>query len=488
MDRKNYYFRQKVTDTELDGGFDYAENADHYLMSDPQMGGIYDGMGVGQHSVPNLSVDVDGPGQAYDAYGQRIAFASLQNCDVSVDHDGVSTAVVNPGNEKFISVFIKFKRVESDPRVDGYGHVVHFERSESWEFYVTQGSEAPITVPPTAPRPPLEADGLLLCDILLQHGDTQIFNTALFFDRRQDTFSIWLLGRYPGQMNVGLLKDAVDYAALLVDLHVSGALLNHYDEDSLASAYATGGTYQLHNGTVESQLHELLDAVNAVDSDLGDYLPLAGGTMSGNILSDVDGGHWLGSGSSRFRISARGIRTEGNHAGAVTALSAQSDDAGDWAAELQGYGPNEARALDCVHVDFATPIYDKIRASRLLCKLGEEVPADVEHLNSAQMRTIAKAWAYITAAGVILGPHFNVLSVSHVVGSGHYIVALDQEITSDANHYAIVAMPVGINDYTCVGGPSGAKNSLVIRTYQGGAPAILDDSDFMLIVFADGEP
>jgi hypothetical protein len=422
--RNRFFYRQKVTEAELNKPFGYLEDADHEASYDRGLSGICFGFGVSEHSpLPNLSVDVDGPGVAYDALGQRIRFASLQVCDVSVDHDGNSTAVVNPGNEKFVSVFLKFKRELSDPRTDGHGSTVYFEESESWEFYVTQGAEAP----PTAPRPALEADGILLCDVLLQFGDTAVNTVDLFLDRRQDAFVIELLGRYPALWHVGQLKDVLDALALISDLHVSGMFLNHHDEDIYAAAYA-GVLVNLTDGTVESQLHELLDYLDAFGAA---YLPLAGGTMSGDILTT--GGSKLGDGVDNWEVHATTV---------------DADDTIVAGSYLKSNNLSEAATADLV--------------------------------GAVVRRNQCVAWARVTGAGVLLAPHWNVLSVSRL-SAGRYAVTLD---VGPATHIGVLVEPEGVaaggSDNAHFVVPGTTTTFEVSISEPGGTPA---DIPFFFVVF-----
>src|SRR5512143_3630354 len=141
--RKDYYFRQRVTEAELDVGFADLEDADHNLAADLGFAGVLVNAVVSQHApVPDLTVDVSGPGSILDPLGQRIFFSALQNVDVSQDENGVATTVTAAGKEKLVSVFAKFDRALSDPRVDGNSLTVFFHRDESFELIVAQGAEA----------------------------------------------------------------------------------------------------------------------------------------------------------------------------------------------------------------------------------------------------------------------------------------------------------------------------------------------------------
>jgi hypothetical protein len=181
--RRDYYYKQLVTEAELDAGFAQAELADQNFMIDGGLVGINHGLSVTEQGVPNLTVQVSGPGVVYDQTGQRTAITGTQTVDVSVDENSVSTAVAGGGNSRIISIFIKFKRALSDLRTDGNGSPVYFIRDESFEFKVAAGSEAPS---PTAPA--LRSDQILLCDITRAFGQTTIVNANISTTRRQNMF------------------------------------------------------------------------------------------------------------------------------------------------------------------------------------------------------------------------------------------------------------------------------------------------------------
>lgn len=186
-DRKNYHFRQIVTEAELDGGFEQLENAERNLFKDLLPSGIVSGLGVTQAGSPNLTVSV-AAGTAYDADGQRLRVGSTQPLNIAVDSNGVSTAVGSGGNAKVVSVFLAFSRALSDPRVDGNSVTVYFEEAESFSLIVRQGLEATLN---SEVATALEADKVLLCDIKRTFGQTQILNADInpyATNRRQDAY------------------------------------------------------------------------------------------------------------------------------------------------------------------------------------------------------------------------------------------------------------------------------------------------------------
>src|SRR5687767_10714112 len=182
-DRVDYYFRQKVTEAELDLGFELLERADRNLAADIGLFGIVAGAVPAPHSpLPGLSVDLTAPARAYDHAGQRVFFGTGQTVDCSVDHNGIPTEVTTAGHERWVSIFLRFDRSLSDPRTDGNSQQVLFRRDESFALVVRQGPEAPTG---SAQRPDLEEAELLVCDVRRTAGQTQIFGVDLDLTRRQ---------------------------------------------------------------------------------------------------------------------------------------------------------------------------------------------------------------------------------------------------------------------------------------------------------------
>jgi hypothetical protein len=109
-------------------------------------------------------------------------FGTGQTVDCAVDLVGIPTDVATVGNERWLGIFLRFKRQLSDPRTDGNSQQVFFRRDESFELVVRQAPEGAIGV---APKPALQADELLLCDVRRRPGQTQILVADLDTSRRQ---------------------------------------------------------------------------------------------------------------------------------------------------------------------------------------------------------------------------------------------------------------------------------------------------------------
>jgi hypothetical protein len=182
-DRLDYYFRQRVTEAELDLGFELLEKADRNLAADIGVYGIVGGAEPTPHSpVADLTIDLTAPGRAYDHIGQRIFFGTGQRVDCSIDLSGIPTEVTVAGKERWLAIFIRFDRLLSDPRTDGNSQQVYFRRDETFEFVVHQGAEGNVGA---AAKVPLQEDELLVCDVLRSHGQTQIQAGDIDTSRRQ---------------------------------------------------------------------------------------------------------------------------------------------------------------------------------------------------------------------------------------------------------------------------------------------------------------
>lgn len=265
MDRRDFYFRQKVTEAELDGAFDAVETADWAQASDAVLTGILLGLTAAQNGVPNTTINVAGPGVAYDATGRRISVPTTQNVDVSVDESSVSTAVAGGGNEKYVSVFLEFDRTLTDPRIDGNSLGLFFDHAESFRFVVRQGAEAAAGL---ATPVPLDSGLVLVCDILRTFGVTQILNAAILTTRRQD----W--ARLEGgtlELICGTPRAAVESLLQYLNDHVDGVSTRHpaTDIDYAGSPVWAGAISGLPVGTVENALDQVVTQLGSIANPCG---------------------------------------------------------------------------------------------------------------------------------------------------------------------------------------------------------------------------
>lgn len=196
-DRFDFFFKQPVTQAELDGSNDKLEVADQRIVSEAVgFGFLISGpepATVVENTVPDLQVKSNAF-LAYDPLGRRISNALSgflggvdiglppQLVNMAVDEVGAGTAVVGGGNEKTLAIFIEFERKLTDPRTDGNSATVFFNRAESIKFNVVQSPEAAVglSVPP-----PLRPDQILLADVTIIFGQTAILNADVDQSRRQ---------------------------------------------------------------------------------------------------------------------------------------------------------------------------------------------------------------------------------------------------------------------------------------------------------------
>lgn len=279
-DRRDYYFRQKVTEAELDAGFDGLEQADFNFSVDHGLIGIVEGMAVSEKSgTPDLTVDASGPGQAYSKQGERIAFSSLQNVDLSVDDGAVSTAVAAPGNARIVSLFITFDRLLSDPRIDGNSATVFHLRDESFVFSVVAGAEA---LSGSEVPPPVDVNKILLADITLIFGQTQIFNADIDVaspTRREDAFAF--AGSTPVSLIAGTPNAAVSALLVALNNHLAAVANKHPGADV---TYAGSPNWQSGNPLTGPPAN-VEAGIDAVVSDLA---RLTGGIGSGAEQIGID--------------------------------------------------------------------------------------------------------------------------------------------------------------------------------------------------------
>lgn len=187
MNRRDFYFGQKVKESELDAAFQDVEDAFQSFLEGFAYVGIALGAEVTENAVPNLTVDVSGPAIIYDQLQQHIAWSPTQDVNCAIDELGASTAVSGGGNEKWLSIFAEFRTVESDPRIDKAGSPVNHVITESFRLNVAQGAEAPAG---TAVRPALRGDQILLADVKLVTSQTQILNADISTTRTEVTYRL----------------------------------------------------------------------------------------------------------------------------------------------------------------------------------------------------------------------------------------------------------------------------------------------------------
>lgn len=355
--RRNFYYRQLVTEAELDSAFEQLEQADRDIVADLLPFGIAANAEVTEHSpVPDMTVDVGGGAIAYDQQGRRITIPSRQIVDMTRDSNGAPTEVAGAGHEKWVSVFVRFKRALSDLRMDGNGDQVYFASDESFELIKVQ---APEGAPGTTALPGLRTDALLLADVRLRFGQTAIANADIDMSRRQDAFIV-----EAGSMRIrgGRVKDAIEQTLTHLNHHVQGTANPHPAKsieygggpawadgttnppsnveaqldkivadlvapegaDRISAPEVGGTTYALTAGSIKRQLSELLGHVN-------DHANLTTGAHPASAITYPDPGTLLGVDNVNAAIASL--------AGGVKRFRTVADE--DALRDLTGMRPND---------------------------------------------------------------------------------------------------------------------------------------------------
>jgi len=296
-DRVSFYFRQRVTEQELNLASELLEKADRNLAADLGVFGIISGGVPAPHQpVADLSIDLTAPMRAYDHLGQRIFFGTGQTVGCARDLTGVSTEVLTAGNERWLGVFLRFDRLLSDERTDGNNQRVFFRQDESFEIVVRQGAEAGEGA---AVRVPLQEDELLICDVRRVANSDQIRAEHIDVSRRQafvfargDSVGVFTELWQIIKPSAPQLQAALDEIDRLFARHFGGETRRHRsrDIDHTPSGFVTATTVQ---GAVDEMVSKLSSAADGspgaalVGADAITGLPraLAAGSVDAQIAA-----------------------------------------------------------------------------------------------------------------------------------------------------------------------------------------------------------
>lgn len=148
-----------------------GEDADHAIVRDLVTGGgIASGLDLTEQSSPNLTLQLSA-GVAYDPLGRRINVPTAQTVNVAVDSAGTSTAVGN-GNERYVGIYLRFKRSTTEPYTTTLGAEVFLSHAESFEVVVVAGASATVGsgIVPAAPS----GSPILLGRVKLVYSQTTV--------------------------------------------------------------------------------------------------------------------------------------------------------------------------------------------------------------------------------------------------------------------------------------------------------------------------
>ena len=406
MKKHGYYFGRPVLLTDLNDSFDWAEAAQREeTIERAGTAGAAVGMSWGAHptqqSVPDLTVAVPA-GVGYDSQGRRCYVPTPQTLDCSQDALGVSTAVVGAGNEKWLSIYLRFSLLSSDRKLDSESVPAYFTLDEGFTFAVLQAAEA---VVPTATREAISAEaGILLADVHLIFGQTTIATADISFTRRQSDPYSALAGHFAGTSQRHAAAD-VDGAAI------------------------SGSPSSLTADTAQAMIGQILTLINA-------RLPLTGGQLSGALTCDGTP-RAIGTDSDPFGdlYASKGVFRSGDSGPALVARGNSGAAA-------------EAVGLLAGHTSGGVPYLDRVIGSRFVAGVNEDTPANLTDLHSAQARTLACAWGSTSACGegtTALAPHFNVATVTRN-NAGSYTFEFD--VAPSANFCVVPSVIHTIDEAT----------------------------------------
>jgi hypothetical protein len=247
MDRSRFYFKQKVKTGEINGAFDDVETAIRAFIGSFNYKGIAAGAEVTENSPPNMTAVISGPATVFDQNQRRIAWFPNQIVNCALDEDGSSTAVTNPGQERWISIFAQFKGVQSEPRVDGHGAQVYFRETESFQINVVQGAMAA-----SNPTPPVfRSDQILLADIKLVHGQTTVTTADISTARTELIYAL------PGSPATIRQRNLQSVLQAMLDT------VNAINTATLTVSTIVGSPYTVAANVVQHVFGQLLGFINA---------------------------------------------------------------------------------------------------------------------------------------------------------------------------------------------------------------------------------
>lgn len=147
-----------------------AEAADGHRVTDLiGPGGVATGLDLTEQASPDMTLQLSA-GVAYDTLGRRLDVPSTQTVNLAADTEGTSTAV-GSGQERYVAVYLRFKRVNADP-YSLNGTTVYLTQTESYEILRAAGdaASAGTAVVPAAPT----GNPVLLGRVLITHGMTSV--------------------------------------------------------------------------------------------------------------------------------------------------------------------------------------------------------------------------------------------------------------------------------------------------------------------------
>lgn len=173
MDRSDFYYKQNVTQAEMDQAFDDCENAIDNRTIDRGLVGIVSGLEIHERTVPDLWITIE-DGVAYNVDGKRIP---VTGGDFLLSGQIPST----PGESRYVRYVAVRQVALSDPRTDGDGLPVDYRQEDSYSIAFISGSAG---VSPS--KPGTSAATVSIGVVLLYNGMTSIVDNDIHTDWDDD--------------------------------------------------------------------------------------------------------------------------------------------------------------------------------------------------------------------------------------------------------------------------------------------------------------
>lgn len=320
MNLKDMYHGQVVTEAHLDAAFQYVEDMEHLLAVDAGLaavgiaaspdptiyGGIQSGGAVTKNAAKKVNVAAtigrDSSGRYVYCPASTVMLTRIGATAEGDSVDAVGTgALVAITNECWLSLWLVYDESLTDLQVDATGSTVYFDIEESFHFHLELGTDAAGATVPAA----LVNNRLLLADILLDSAEEiatvglhdAICGTNEDFDDLGAPYN-GMSGRRADWLALEEATAFPLYAAANTQLRSGTARAAFYQlvQQLQRQAVPAGGHYvgmpavvgtgAVHNafsattlaqGSVASQLEELLNVVNNKMARGGDTMRPAAG-------------------------------------------------------------------------------------------------------------------------------------------------------------------------------------------------------------------
>lgn len=456
VDRSRFSFKEVVTadvaspgtnNDKMNLAFDRVEASANERQSDLHPPGILSGLSVTEAASPNMTVRVTA-GVAQDQTGQRIEVASTQSVDILTDYQGSAIALPSGGQEKYASVFLKFKRLNQNARQDANSVSYYQDELEYFEIRVRAGSAATAG---SATPPALQGAEILLADVLLTPGMTQVtVGDIELLDRRQDAWKLTPTTTSPKSIRTGNAKAAV---TLLLGWF-NDLLSSSLTVDTLGVTH-TNGSETFADSIAPPTSGALRTWLRALVTDLG----RTSGTVGAARIGNSSLGTWADSSAAG---NAGGIG--GQLFGVVAALTSTSTTrgAGKLTAPAVSGSPTSLTAGTIADQLSALLTAINLRALAAFSPTGG-ISATTVHTAIAELDTEKAALAGATFTGEVRQPRAN-LGVQ-AVG----VIAANTQITNDVGIVICQCPASNSANFNLAMPAPAAGNPLLFFKFYGGA-------------------